>query len=302
MNRIDAAIEFAAYAHRNQFRKGSEIPYISHPFGVAMILLEAQCKEEVVMAGLLHDTLEDTDTTDEDIRSRFGEEVLRLVQGASEPDKSLSWEARKEHTLEFLKSADLSTRQLSCADKLHNLRSVRRDFAVLGDEVWNKFKRGYDKQKWYYVNLVESLGYASRFPLLGTFQDEVESFFMGLEFSEEEKSCRRNPKFFDAMFACLFASPERVAQIEGELEKKGLLACKRSVFERIGRCRQGDGECAEKKVEMFRYLTSRGFDFEPDSEGTDIIISACAAMQEAFRLYPHEVYHHLLRSLKKGLL
>ncbi|MDR9855775.1 HD domain-containing protein [Paenibacillus sp. VCA1] len=302
MNRIDCAIEFAAYAHRHQFRKGSQIPYISHPFGVAMILLEAKCKEEVVMAGLLHDTLEDTDTTDEDLRSRFGEEVLRLVQGASEPDKSLSWEERKEHTLEFLKSADLSTRQLSCADKLHNLRSVRRDFAVLGDEVWNKFKRGYDKQKWYYVNLVESLGYASRFPLLDTFQSEVESFFMGLEFSAEEKSCRRNPKFFDAMFECLFAAPERVAQIEDELGENGQLGCKRAVFDRIERCRQGDAECAEKKEEIYRYFTSRGIDFEIDSEGTDIIISACAAMQETFRLYPHEVYHHLRRSLKKGRL
>ena len=75
-----------------------------------MILLEAKCKEEVIIAGLLHDTLEDTDTTEEDIRSMFGEEVLRLVQGASEPDKTDSWERRKKHTLEFLKSADLAIR------------------------------------------------------------------------------------------------------------------------------------------------------------------------------------------------
>lgn len=92
LNRIDFAIEFAAYAHRNQLRKGTEIPYISHPFGVGMILLEAKCNEEVIIAGLLHDTLEDTETTEDDIHSRFGSEVLRLVQGASEPDKHLSWE------------------------------------------------------------------------------------------------------------------------------------------------------------------------------------------------------------------
>jgi len=178
MNRIDFAIEFAAKAHRNQLRKGTDIPYISHPYGVAMILLEAKCNEEIVIAGLLHDTIEDTDTTVEDIRSHFGEEVLRLVLGASEPDKSQSWEIRKEHTLEFLKSADLAIRQLACADKLHNLRSIRRDVEANGDQVWSKFNRGYNDQKWYYTSMVESLGYASRFSLWDIFQGEVESFFM----------------------------------------------------------------------------------------------------------------------------
>jgi (p)ppGpp synthase/HD superfamily hydrolase len=178
MNRIDLAIEFAAKAHEQQNRKGTDIPYISHPFAVGMILLQAKCKEEVIIAGILHDTLEDTKTTEGDIRNKFGEEVLRLVLGASEPVKSDTWEERKRHTLEFLQSADLAVRQVVCADKLHNLRSIRRDVDVLGDKVWSRFNRGYEDQKWYYTSLVESLGYTSRFPLLDTFQDEVEAFFL----------------------------------------------------------------------------------------------------------------------------
>ncbi|MEI0739436.1 HD domain-containing protein [Paenibacillus sp. JTLBN-2024] len=281
-------------------QKGSEIPYISHPFGVAMILLEAQCKEEVVMAGLLHDTLEDTDTTDEDIRSRFGEEVLRLVQGASEPDKSLSWEARKEHTLEFLKSADLSTRQLSCADKLHNLRSVRRDFADLGDEVWNKFKRGYDKQKWYYVNLVESLGTPRVFRYWIRSRTRSSRFSWGWSFPQRRKAAAETPSF--SMRCLNVYSPPPSGWPKSKASWRKGAARLQAVRLRADRALQARGwGMRGEKVEMFRYLTSRGIDFEPNSEGTDIIISACAAMQEAFRLYPHEVYHHLLRSLKKGL-
>lgn len=302
MNRIDLAIEFAAHAHQSQLRKGTEIPYISHPFGVGMILLEAKCKEEIIIAGLLHDTLEDTETTEEDIRSRFGSEVLRLVQGASEPDKHLSWEERKEHTLEFLKSADLATRTLACADKLHNLRSIRRDVSLYGDQTWGKFKRGYDEQKWYYTCLVESLGYGSRFPLLDRFQDEVESFFMKLELNEGLKNCRRNKKFYDAVFECLFAVSERVSQIERELAERDLLDYKKSVFNMIERYRNSDKDSFANKQEMYRYLTCRGIEFDINSEGTDIIISSCAAIKEMFHLYPHEVYHHFYRSLKRGLL
>lgn len=177
MNLIDQAIEFAAKAHRNQYRKGTDIPYISHPLGVGMILQKALCNEEEIIAGILHDTLEDTATTEDDILNHFGQEVLNIVKGCSEPDKDASWEDRKKHTIEYLKSAPFSIREVSCADKLHNLRSIKRDLIVLGEATWDKFKRGREMQKWYYTEIVDSLGFESHFPLLDLLKKEVEDVF-----------------------------------------------------------------------------------------------------------------------------
>src|SRR5690606_27065257 len=151
--------------------------YISHPYGVALLLQQTGCSEDVVIAGVLHDTLEDTETTEDDIRDRYGEHVLQLVKGASEPDKSAPWKVRKQHTLDFLKTAELEVRQVACADKLHNIRSIRRDAERLGDAVWLKFNRGFEDQRWYFIGLVESLGYSSRFELLAEFEEEVKVLF-----------------------------------------------------------------------------------------------------------------------------
>jgi (p)ppGpp synthase/HD superfamily hydrolase len=139
---VEQAIEFAAYAHRDQKRKGTDIPYISHPYAVGMILLKAGCSEEVVAAGILHDTLEDTDTTERDVLERFGPVVLEIVKGCSEPDKGASWEERKQHTLDELKQADLPIRLVACEDKLHNIRAIQRDLKAHGEEAWKRFKRG----------------------------------------------------------------------------------------------------------------------------------------------------------------
>lgn len=95
LDKMNAAIEMAAAAHQSQVRKGNKKPYISHPYFVGMLLLDAGCTEETVLAGILHDVIEDTDVTDEDIRSAFGYRVMEMVKGSSEPDKSQSWEARK---------------------------------------------------------------------------------------------------------------------------------------------------------------------------------------------------------------
>jgi (p)ppGpp synthase/HD superfamily hydrolase len=177
MSLIDQAIEFAAYAHRTQKRKGTKIPYISHPFAVGMMLQQAGCSEEVVVAGILHDTLEDTKTSKKMLLKRFGPVVLDIVKGCSEPDKGASWEERKQHTMEFLIEASLSIRQVACADKLHNIRSIRRDVEEHGDKTWERFNRGFESQRWYYTSLVESLGYASRFPLMDQLQEEVNGVF-----------------------------------------------------------------------------------------------------------------------------
>ncbi len=148
--RVFQAVEFATKAHTGQFRKGTKVPYIVHPLGVAKILIEAGCSEDVVVAGILHDTVEDSSTRIDDIRRDFGEEVARLVAGASEPDKSDTWENRKQHTIDNLETAPMDAVYVSLADKLANIRDIRADYEKLGDDVFLRFNRPKEKQEWYY--------------------------------------------------------------------------------------------------------------------------------------------------------
>jgi len=180
-NMIYQAIEVAVKAHSNQVRKGTDIPYISHPFAAGMILSQAGCSEEVIAAGILHDTIEDTPVTLDLIREKFGEKVASLVKACSEPDKSLSWEERKKHTIEFLRTAPLDVRLVACADKLHNIRCIADDYRRIGDKIWQRFKRGKDKQEWYYRSLAEVLGdqidNQEKIAIFLQFKEEVEKLF-----------------------------------------------------------------------------------------------------------------------------
>ncbi|ULL13919.1 HD domain-containing protein [Paenibacillus sp. H1-7] len=191
---IDRAVEFAAKAHQGQFRKGTDIPYISHPCAVGMILLAAGCGPEIVAAGILHDTLEDTDATYSDLVEQFGQNVADIVMGCSEPDKSLSWEERKEHTVQYLKTASQPVRMVACADKLHNVRSTLRAMQSCDSTlVWNRFKRGKEQQEWYYRQLIESLGHESAFPLLTLLEQEVELLFGARAESSKTSKLKSEP-------------------------------------------------------------------------------------------------------------
>ncbi|WP_079508923.1 HD domain-containing protein [Mesobacillus jeotgali] len=177
MNLIDKALQIASEAHEGQYRKNTIIPYISHPVAVGMIIQKAGYSDEMVAAAILHDTVEDTDLTLDDVEREFGKEVAQLVAGCSEPDKSLSWEERKQHTIDFLKNAQEKIRVIACADKLHNVRTIRSDKERSGEQVWNRFNRGKEQQEWYYRNVIISLGFATKFPLLEELNSEVESLF-----------------------------------------------------------------------------------------------------------------------------
>jgi (p)ppGpp synthase/HD superfamily hydrolase len=148
------AIELAARAHHGQVRKGTEIPYIVHPLAVAGILIHANCPEHLVIAGILHDTLEDTPVTLEEIQSQFGQEVADLVAALSEPDKKAPWEERKAHTIQYLgdKATD-DVLLVAVADKLDNIRAIREGLASDGEAFWLRFNRPRENQKWYYQRL-----------------------------------------------------------------------------------------------------------------------------------------------------
>ena len=178
---LDFAIEFAAKAHEGQVRKGTDIPYISHPYAVGMMLARAGLPEEIVVAGILHDTVEDTPVTLEDMYDNFGERVAVIVDGCSEPHKSASWEDRKRHTLEYLRTALWEIRVVACADKLHNIRTVAAEHARMGEAVWTRFKRGRQEQEWYYRGLVQSLcdtpGDGPEIPFCAALREEVDRLF-----------------------------------------------------------------------------------------------------------------------------
>ncbi len=154
---IDRAIEAAAKAHRKQVRKGTRIAYITHPFAVGVILAKAGCSEEVIAAGILHDTVEDGRVKLSRIWEEFGEKVASIVEKCTEPDKRRPWNKRKQHTLDSLEEAGLEVKFVVCADKLHNIRSIARDCRKVGDRVWRRFRRGREDQRWYYTSLVNSL-------------------------------------------------------------------------------------------------------------------------------------------------
>ncbi|NNE08656.1 MAG: bifunctional (p)ppGpp synthetase/guanosine-3',5'-bis(diphosphate) 3'-pyrophosphohydrolase [Gemmatimonadetes bacterium] len=155
---LDLAARVAAHAHSDHYRKETDIPYISHPFSVAMILAKLDVPDEALIAAMLHDTVEDTDLTIEDVREQFGDAVADIVAACSEPIRELPWEKRKEGTIAKIKEAPLPVRWVVAADKLHNLRSIGREFQAVGDRVWNRFSRPRAKQEWYYRNVLRSLG------------------------------------------------------------------------------------------------------------------------------------------------
>ena len=154
MNLKERAKKFAVRAHEGQTRKSEKNkPMIIHPINVAYILESYGFDDNVIAAGYLHDVVEDTEYTNDDILKKFGEDIASLVYGASEPNKKLSWEERKEHTVEESSKLDLRHKAVIVADKINNLEDLDRLINTDKNFTFDNFNRGYEKQKWYYTNL-----------------------------------------------------------------------------------------------------------------------------------------------------
>lgn len=149
---IHKAIEFAVVKHKEQKRKGTDMPYIVHPIEVMQILTASGCSDEMIVTGILHDTVEDTDATINEIQALFGDKVAILV-GAESEDKSKTWEERKSRTIAHLKECDRDTALCALADKLSNAISIAADLDTCGDKVWARFNRPYPQIKWYYTEI-----------------------------------------------------------------------------------------------------------------------------------------------------
>ena len=160
-DRIAKALALAVEAHDGQKRKGTNIPYVSHPMGVAAIALDYGADEDQAIAALLHDVLEDGGSRFAPvIRERFGETVLAIVEGCTDgvPDaqgKKADWKERKLHYLDHLATASDEILLVSGADKLHNARAIVSDLQSVGHKVFDRFTAGRDGTLWYYRQLAE---------------------------------------------------------------------------------------------------------------------------------------------------
>jgi (p)ppGpp synthase/HD superfamily hydrolase len=179
-NRLDItfhnAITFAARKHDGQYRKGTNIPYIAHIMEVMEILLENNCRTDTIISGILHDTLEDTKTTPDEIKKRFGAEVLYIVQSETE-DKTLSWHERKRRTIEHLPTAYTEVKLVCCADKLSNLRSIYADLHEIGEKVWERFNASKNEIQWYYTEVVKALSSISDSAMYMDMEDLLNDIF-----------------------------------------------------------------------------------------------------------------------------
>jgi (p)ppGpp synthase/HD superfamily hydrolase len=155
--RYDKALTLAASAHRVQKRKGSDIPYIVHPVHVSVILLRHGFSEDIAIAGLLHDVVEDQDVPLDDIEADFGATVAEMVATLSEKKREggieRRWEIRKREKLEQLRTTSLGTVAVKAADSLHNARSLASDLRRQGPSFWANLARGPELTLWYYRSI-----------------------------------------------------------------------------------------------------------------------------------------------------
>jgi (p)ppGpp synthase/HD superfamily hydrolase len=158
--KFEEALPYAARLHRDQTRKGTDTPYVTHLLAVAAIVGENGGTEDETVAALLHDAPEDRGGRErlEDIRERFGAVVARIVDGCTDTyeDPKPAWRPRKEAYVAHVVQAPASVQLVSAADKLHNARSILADLRALGDELWDRFTGGKDGTLWYYRALVEA--------------------------------------------------------------------------------------------------------------------------------------------------
>ncbi|MCI0340627.1 MAG: HD domain-containing protein, partial [Planctomycetales bacterium] len=158
--RFEDALLHAARLHKDQVRKESGVPYVTHLLAVASLVGEAGGGEDEVIAALLHDAAEDQGgrETLAEIRKRFGPRVADIVEACSDTFETPKppWRARKEAYLAHLPHASASTLLVSCADKVHNSRATLSDLRENGEKTWARFKGGKDGTLWYFRSLVET--------------------------------------------------------------------------------------------------------------------------------------------------
>lgn len=182
-NVLDQAIIFATKAHEGQFRKGTQIPYILHPMEAAAIVGTMTTDEEIIAGAILHDVVEDTDTTVEDVINLFGARIGSLVASESENKREAlpaesTWKIRKQETLEHLKTASIEVKMIALGDKLSNIRAIYRDYQKIGDELWQRFnQKDKDEHYWYYSGIATSIAELCDYQVYVEYCDLIDKTF-----------------------------------------------------------------------------------------------------------------------------
>lgn len=172
--RFYLALDFGAGLHHSQCRKGTSIPYVSHLMSVCAIALENGADEDLAIAALLHDAVEDQGgaTTLATIRHLFGDRVARVIMECSDTDQAPKppWRERKEAYLAHLRTSSADVRLVSAADKLHNIRAILADYRQLREKLWDRFNAKMEDQLWYHRSLIAALREKDSNPIV----DEIE--------------------------------------------------------------------------------------------------------------------------------
>ena len=160
---LDRAILFAVKAHAGTERRGKGFPYIVHPMEAMEIVATITPDQELLAAAALHDTVEDTNVTIEEIRDQFGERVANLVAAESDvfiegKSEEETWHARKQAAMDRLAAAPYDAKIVALGDKLSNMRAIARDYAMMGDKLWDIFHaKDPSDHEWHYRGLADAL-------------------------------------------------------------------------------------------------------------------------------------------------
>lgn len=160
---LDRAIVFAVKAHANTERRGKGYPYIVHPLEAVEIVATMSPDQELLAAAALHDTVEDTEVTVEQLKAEFGERIASLVADESDvmPEgmtEEASWHQRKQAAIDRLSRASHDAKMVALGDKLSNMRAIARDYDEIGDALWNRFHTNDPKEhEWHYRGLADAL-------------------------------------------------------------------------------------------------------------------------------------------------
>jgi GTP pyrophosphokinase len=182
--RFAQALAFAATAHAGQVRKGTSIPYISHPLAVAALAMEHGANEDQAIAALLHDTIEDCGVTDSQITELFGAYVALMVRDCTDTDTTPKppWKERKQAYLAGLAAKPAESLLISACDKLHNMRCIVADLHRDGIATLQRFNGGAEGTLWYYTALCNEFAISGRLPLalMAALQAECQRLREGL--------------------------------------------------------------------------------------------------------------------------